>query len=534
MKFISAVNPNNPEDVSMDIDKMMFHCLNVLGALQCIMGEYNDKARANVFWGAVQTISEIGLDTGSGQMDMRHPGAMHLLRAFPSEQKATDGRGWLPLHWAAVTDNVDVADVLKVARSDPMATTKGSYDNQPISANPGHLICAGRNPSMDVVRCLFNFYPRMASVRDNSGDLPIHYAARYSGSVQLIQFLLQANPAGTKQHGEGDLVPLQAAFFNETANRLAIVRCLLEADISVAALINSDGDTALHLAVVQECELELLSSLVTACPESARKQNDIGFLPLHAACYSKGSLGTVRLLLSVFPEGARMTSMSGLLPANIAAECSSAEVLDELLKYNPDAINASTEEDSNNTPLIKAVIASNEPCVRYICDKHPSTVRHTNVHGRNAFHVAAEGENVQLLRCLHASLPDCAAIPDRNDKLALHVFLDVHQDPILEAHREAECLRFILRCNQRAVRMPDKQGNTPLMLCHPDNVYPRRLLLMADPTQNPAELKKLNYAARRMAIFLTFSAINADGIPNIFCVARAKDPNILKLILSFL
>lgn len=94
-------------------------------------------------------------------------GATHLLRAFPNEQKSTDGRGWLPLHWAAVTGQVDINDVRSIARADPLATVKGC--NQPISANPGHLIAAVRHPNMDVVRCLYNFYPRMASAKDNEG-----------------------------------------------------------------------------------------------------------------------------------------------------------------------------------------------------------------------------------------------------------------------------------------------------------------------------------------------------------------------------
>lgn len=72
------------------------------------------------------------------------------------------------MHWAAVTDNVDICDIRSIARADPLATVKGC--NQPISANPGHLIAAVRHPNMEVVRCLYNFYPRMASAKDNEGS----------------------------------------------------------------------------------------------------------------------------------------------------------------------------------------------------------------------------------------------------------------------------------------------------------------------------------------------------------------------------
>lgn len=457
---------------------------------------------------------------------------MHLLRAFPNEQKATDGRGWLPLHWAAVTKNVDVKDVLKIAKSDPMATTKGCI--QPMSANPGHLICAERNPNMDVVRCLFNFYPRMASTKDFCGDLPIHYAARYSSSIDVIRYLLQSNPASTRHRGEGDMIPLQCSFFNETSNRLAIKLCLLDADPGAAAITGTDGDTALHMAAVQECELKLMERLVDAFPDAAKVQNDIGLLPLHTACYSKKALPIVQLLLRVYPEGARVVSETGMLPANIAAEYSSTEVLEEVLRAYPEAISMSSADDLNNTPLMKAVISGNEDCVRFICEHYPDTILTPNIHGRNAFHLAAEGDSVEILRLLDAAAPQCVTLPDREGKLALHLFADVHQEIIHERDREAECLKYLLRRYPQAASMVDTAGNTPLTLCNAENTYVRRLLLMADPAQGVAELRRLNYAARRMGIFLAFAAINADGIPNVFCNVRSKDSHLLKEVLSYL
>lgn len=535
MKFsISSSVPSsnvNADESQLDIDKMMLHCLDCLGALQCVMGRY-DTARANVFWGAIKTIAEIGLDAGEGHMDMTHPGAIHLLRAFPNEQKATDGRGWLPLHWAAVTRNVNVKDVLKIAKADPMATTKGC--NQPISANPGHLICAERNPNMEVVRCLFNFYPRMASTKDSGGDLPIHYAARYSSSIDVIQYLLQSNPASTKHRGEGDMVPLQCSFFNETNNRLPVVLCLLGADPSAASITGADGDTALHMAAVQECEVELMEKLVQAFPGAAMVQNDMGLLPLHTACYSKKSLDIVKLLLKVYPEGARTASAAGLLPANIAAEYSSVEVLEELLRAYPAAINESAAEDLNNTPLMKAVVSGNEECVNFICNFYPMTIPLTNIYGRNALHIAAEGDNVRMLEMLDQAAPECMRVVDNEGKLPLHIFAEMHRDTVSETDPEVACLRFLLKRFPEAISAQDTSGETALALCPPDNAFFRRLLLMADPEQGLQELRRLNYAARRMGIFLAFAAINADGIPNIFCNVRAKDSHLLQHILSYL
>eukprot|EP00599_Poterioochromonas_sp_BG-1_P005042 CAMPEP_0173148664 /NCGR_PEP_ID=MMETSP1105-20130129/9857_1 /TAXON_ID=2985 /ORGANISM="Ochromonas sp., Strain BG-1" /LENGTH=469 /DNA_ID=CAMNT_0014063367 /DNA_START=108 /DNA_END=1518 /DNA_ORIENTATION=- len=466
---------------------MILHVLDCLGALQCVMGQY-DSSRARIFWGAVSTIAEIGIDQATGHVDKRHPGATHLLRAFPNEQKSTDGRGWLPLHWAAVTDNVDICDIRSIARADPLATVKGC--NQPISANPGHLIAAVRHPNMEVVRCLYNFYPRMASAKDNEGDLPLHYAARYSESTEMIQFLLQANPSATKVRGEGNLVPLHNALFNESDRRIHIVKCLLDADPSAAKLVNSDGDTSFHIALDQECGCEVLDHLIRSFPEGVDISNDIGYLPLHAACFTKDLPRTkenVEILLHANPNSAQVASASGFLPAHIAAELSTAEVLHSLLSVYPDAVYAPCSGDLDNTPLLRAVISGNEETVRYICQNYPRAVEAVNVHGMNSLHIAAENENVNIMRLLYSACPQNLRRVDREGRYPLHVFVQAHLDVNIENSLETDCLRLLLRHFPEAVNIEDEHHDTPISLCPFDNKIMKRLLLMSCPDTNSEE-----------------------------------------------
>jgi ankyrin repeat protein len=548
MKFSQSGSASGGgEDSQIDIDKMILHCLDCLGALQCVMGQH-DPARTRVFWGAIATIADIGLDSITGHADARHPGAMTLLRAFPNDLKASDGRGWLPLHWAAVTDNVAVKDVRNIARADPLATVKGF--NQPISANPGHLVAAVRHPDMQVVKCLYDFYPRMASSKDNDGDLPLHYAARYSESIDMIRFLLQANPGATKVHGEGNLVPLHCALYNESSSRMPIMKCLLEVDPHAAKLINSDGDTALHLAVDHECENAILKLIMKAYPDSAKVQNDLGLLPLHTACYLKNeshATEIVELLLKEFPGAVNVASSSGLLPAHYAAEYSSPAVLSMILQCNEAAVLNQCVEDNNSTPLIKAVTSANEDTVKFICAKYPQTVNIVSSRGQTPMHFAAESESLATLQLLWSLKPDLISTPDDEGRLPLHIFAEVHQENIAENGMDARCLRFLISKFPEASCMPCANDDSPLSICRPDNPFFRRLLLratVAHPSRSglsdsavlgfSQELCRMNYDARRMAIFLAFAAINADGIPNLFCRVRASDANLLMLTLSYL
>lgn len=534
MKFSNSTTSG--DEGTLDIDKMILHALDCLGALQCVMGQY-DASRAKVFWGAVATIAEIGIDQAIGHVDKRHPGATHLLRAFPNDLKATDGRGWLPLHWAAVNDHVDVSDVLNIARADPLATVKGC--NQPISATPGHLIAAVRHPRMEVVRSLYNFYPRMANSKDNDGDLPLHYAARYSESTEMIQFLLQANPSATKVHGEGNLVPLQNALYNESETlKVAIVKVLLDADPAAASTVHSDGDTVFHIAINQECKRDLLEHLLAAFPAGVRVQNDIGYLPLHAACLTKDiprSVENVELLLDIYPEAASVPCVYGHIPAHLAAESSTPEVLSKVLAAYPQGIHCVCTEDNGNTPLFKAVAANNEDTIRYICSHYPEAVSVRNSSGLTALHYAAEGDNLAILKVLLEVYPDAITVADVDGRLPLHVFVQMHTTEILhESSPEADCLRLLLKANPTAVSVVDHVGDTPLSCVTPENLYLRRLLLLAQPSLAPVLAQQLNYNARRLGLFLASAAINADGIPNIFSRLRSTDVHLLRLALSYL
>lgn len=537
LKFSNCASSTTGDEGQLEIDKMILHVMDCLGALQCVMGQY-DSSRAKIFWGAVTTIAEIGLDQATGHVDKRHPSGTHLLRAFPNDLKASDGRGWLPLHWAAVIDHVDVKDVRNIARADPLATVKGC--NQPISATPGHLIAGVRHPSMEVVRCLYNFYPRMASAKDNDGEVPLHYAARYSESIEMIQFLLQSNPSATKIRGEGNLVPLQNALFNESPHRVQIVKCLLDADPSAAKIINSDGDSLFHLAIDQECGKDLLQHLIQVYPEGVSVQNDVGQLPLHAACFTKDmprTLENVELLLKVNPDAARVTNIYGHVPAHIAAELSTPEVLKRVVDAYPEGIYLACAEDNNNTPLIKAITSGNEATISFICSHFPNAVNVVNSYGLNPLHFAAESDNLKVIKKLYNSYPENIRRVDNEGRLPIHVFIQVHQDILHESSSEADCVRYFLKQYPESAAVQDHHGDTPLSLVPPENYFLRRLLMRA--AQNSAkafhqELLEFNYYNRRMGLFLAFSAINADGIPNIFSQLRGTDLNLLQMALSYL
>ena len=72
-----------------------------------------------------------------------------LSRAFPSAAKQTDGRGWLPLHWAVVAATghygVTEADVKAVYEVNPLVLCRHHMVNHNgsdfVGLTPSHLLC---------------------------------------------------------------------------------------------------------------------------------------------------------------------------------------------------------------------------------------------------------------------------------------------------------------------------------------------------------------------------------------------------------
>ena len=118
----------------------------------------------------------------------------------------------------------------------------------------------------------------------------------------------------------------------------------------------------------------------------------------------------------------------------------------------------------------------------------------------------------------------------------LHVFV-LHQfvpDPMCVA---ANVLRMLLRHHPAAAGTEDRAGMTPYDLAamgRSNSPWLLRLLLRACPALDPDELHRLNYAERRMALFLSERAITATTKPTIFARLRFENKDIVKKIVSFL
>ena len=127
-----------------------------------------------------------------------------------------------------------------------------------------------------------------------------------------------------------------------------------------------------------------------------------------------------------------------------------------------------------------------------------------------------------------------------NGWLALHFFVASNSirsaSPLSEW---ADFFRLMLRWYPEAAGIEAGSSwmkGTPYQLAVSRNLDPYylRLLLRAAPDLNPPELRRLNYAERRMVIFLAFRAITKDLKPLLLARLRFENKDLVKHVVSFL
>ena len=102
--------------------------------------------------------------------------------------------------------------------------------------------------------------------------------------------------------------------------------------------------------------------------------------------------------------------------------------------------------------------------------------------------------------------------------------------------KAVDCFRLLLRWHPEAASTEDGVGTTPYQLAVDINLPPYylRLLLRAAPNLNPTELHRLNYAERRMAMFLAFKAVTSRLKPLLLKRLCFENKDLVKHVVSFL
>jgi ankyrin repeat protein len=326
-----------------------------------------------------------------------------------------------------------------------------------------------------------------------------------------------------------------------------MIECLLEADPSSATSLNGDGDTVLHILCDNICSSS--ASLVRLClktaPELASTRGQFGRLPIHVVSnpsfqFIREPTEVISVLLNAYKEGARVADDEGSLPLHHAAYGMTLASVKILVEAHPAALSVCT--DRYGSPFSQASGRKDSEglaVLKYLYELQPDSIMEFGERKWLPLHFAASFASLDIMNFLLSKYSEAAkAQTSLAGSLPLHLLIERFQSDSLST-KFGDMLRVLLRYYPDAAEKPDSDGVIPYSMAV-EGAMPfliRRLLLRAVPVIDPAELRRLNYEERRMAMFLAYSAV-PQSITNSFVVRLRrltnKDHSLLRLIVSFL
>ena len=336
---------------STDCHGMMRHILDCLGALR-VHSKLDDKmngASRRLFRTACQTFCDALVEEQDETYDYGSA-LSSLLNAFPDEKKRRDGRGWLPLHWAACAEDFDEQDMKVVARERPIMAKSGHGPNKESNLNmttsgllPFHFICSLKHSRLENVRQVLSLYPDAIKTPDPNGWLPLHWACWNCMNQEVTRFLTDAYlPAVYEPTKKGQL-PFLLTLHNR---RLETLDDLLECNGDALEACDFKGNTAIHYGA-EYCNPDGVKRCLKLCPRLGTVKNFHDELPVHYAFGwinrddKRGrwkQLEMLRIILELNPETCSEADKDGNLPLHLAVAYNAAfEVIEKIYHVYPTA-----------------------------------------------------------------------------------------------------------------------------------------------------------------------------------------------------
>jgi hypothetical protein len=172
---------------------------------------------------------------------------------------------------------------------------------------------------LDLLVRMIEIQPSSVMVRNNEGYTTLHHACCTVGGDMLavVQALLKVEPRLASIHDSEGRLPLHMVCFRQEP---ALVRLLMEAYPSGVSKQNCNGDLPLHRAL--RCirpHPEIIKMLVKVYPEAVVVKGDCGRTPLHDALSIRGvSVDLVELLVQTNPSILVEQDGDGKLPLHHA------------------------------------------------------------------------------------------------------------------------------------------------------------------------------------------------------------------------
>ena len=197
-------------------------------------------------------------------------------------------------------------------------------------------------------------------------------------------------------------------------------------------------------------------------------------------------------------------------------------------------------DDDGWLPIHHAAWSSSLEAMKYIAELNTANLQARLPGFGTVAHLVIRVCCIDKLRYIHSIMPELMhSVADTNRTL-LHELVNIN-DPEMKVTASpvsvgSDILRYLLRHCPSLVTVTNSSGKTLYDLLPTESIYARRLLLLAGASSlYPGMLRELNYAERRVAMFVFFSSA-AKQMTGIF--PRIRDApgaaELIRTIIGFL
>ena len=270
------------------IDAVYLHILEMMSCLSIAQKSPEDSfdlaaVKRRIF---LKTIKEITCqeegELRAGKEGFNIP-LCKVREAFPDRTKRIDGRMWLPMHFAMSIPDVSIADVDLLHSAQPGDIHRIVNDLDRLT--PGHLAVMRTDPNIDLIRQLKFYDPNFASCRSADLSTPLHVAAKFSNSVEVVQELIEVQPLALAMVDNFERQPLFAVSANLNPNAIDILQVFIDSNTLTIEDLTLDDSVPFIRFLTSRAKMtdEMVLRLIEAFPDSIYLPDISGRCLIHLA-----------------------------------------------------------------------------------------------------------------------------------------------------------------------------------------------------------------------------------------------------------
>ena len=285
---------------------------------------------------------------------------------------------------------------------------------------------------------------------DKNSNRPLHIACAFSGSVELLSYLIKIagcdiNARGfqgcTILHRACEKNHLEVVKFlvteikcdleaeDKNSNRPLHIACLFSGSVELVSYLikaNCDvnargfqGRTILHSAC-EKNHLEVVKFLVTEIKCDVEAEDRDSDRPLHIACLFSGSVELVSYLIKVAGCDINARGFQGRTILHMACEKNHLEVVKFLVTEIK--CDLESEDKNSNRPLHRACLFSGSvELLSYLIKIAGCDINAMGLQGRTILHMACEKNHLEVVKFLVTEIKCDLEAEDKNSNRPLHI-----------------------------------------------------------------------------------------------------------------